>query len=197
MRRLVLVRHSIPEIEPDQPRRLWHLSNEGRRRAEELAHAMVRFRPERVLTSPEARARETASLLAATARAGTPVVVDDLREHDDGDAPFTNEKEFQALVSDFFQRSTARVFGPESADEAYVRFAAAIAAASEVAPEDGRSLVVVTHGRIMSSFVARTNDVPAFDFWKSLRMPSYVVLALPEYRLESGEFVAGRNADPR
>jgi len=176
---------------------MWHLSGEGRRRAEELAHAMVRFRPEGVLSSPEARARETASLLAGTARVPEPVVVDDLREHDDGDSPFTNEKEFHALVSDFFARSSARVFGPESADEAYTRFAGAIATACEAAPDDDRSLLVVTHGRVMSLFVARTNDVPAFDFWKSLRMPSYVVLDVPGYRLQSGEFVAGRSLDPR
>lgn len=197
MRRLVLVRHSLPEIVADQPRRTWHLSNEGKRRAEELAQAMVRFRPERVLSSPEARARETASLLAATARVAEPAIVDDLREHDDGDSPFTNEKEFQALVSDFFERSAARVFGPESADEAYARVAAAIAAACDTAPDDGRSLLVVTHGRVMSLFVSRTNAVPAFDFWKSLRMPSYVVLGVPGYRLQSGEFVAGRSLDPR
>jgi 2,3-bisphosphoglycerate-dependent phosphoglycerate mutase len=176
---------------------MWHLSGEGKRRAEELAHAMVRFRPEGVLSSPEARARETASLLAGTARVPEPVVVDDLREHDDGDSPFTNEKEFHALVSDFFARSAARVFGPESADDAYARFAGAIATACEAAPDEDRSLLFVTHGRVMSLFVARTNDVPAFDFWKSLRMPSYVVLGVPGYRLQSGEFVAGRSLDPR
>jgi broad specificity phosphatase PhoE len=43
---LILVKHSLPEIEEDRPANTWKLSEEGRLRAHRLAEQLEGFEPE-------------------------------------------------------------------------------------------------------------------------------------------------------
>ena len=58
MSRLVLVRHSKPEIEPDKPASAWKLDEVGRRRSELLAARLRDFSPAVVWSSEEPKAVE-------------------------------------------------------------------------------------------------------------------------------------------
>lgn len=77
--KLYLVRHAeaVPGDPGDESRRL---TDEGRRQARELGQRLVRekVQPDAVLTSPLARARETAEILAAELGA-EPIAEDRLR----------------------------------------------------------------------------------------------------------------------
>ena len=78
---LILVRHSLPEIDFVVSSHEWHLSAEGRRRCERLADALTNYDPVAIVSSEEPKAVETAEIVAA--RFGVRVEVEpDLHEHD-------------------------------------------------------------------------------------------------------------------
>jgi broad specificity phosphatase PhoE len=129
-----------------------------------------------VFTSPERKAHETADLIVRALGLAPARAVRDLREHDDGGAPFTDEAAFRSLVADLFAHPSERVFGAESADEAHARFAAAIAALPR--SEDGSSEIVVSHGRVLSLFIARHSGADAFEVWRKLTTPWFAVVDL-------------------
>jgi len=182
VRRLVLVKHSLPKIVPEVPRREWQLSQEGIARCTLLAAELRPYGPARIVASPEPKAHRTA-VAVANALGGPGVrTFRGLREHDDMDVRFQSEPLFRAAVAAFFARPSEAVFGPETADEAYARFDATVAEA--VQPDDGRSVVVVAHGRVISLFVARNNDLDPYVLWARLGLPSFVVLGLTDYRIE-------------
>lgn len=52
MRRLILVKHSLPVIEPTLPASQWRLGPEGRRRCERLAALLSGTWPTHIVTSP-------------------------------------------------------------------------------------------------------------------------------------------------
>ena len=45
--------------------------------------------------------------------------------------------------------------------------------------------IVVTHGTVMTLYVASIAGVQMMSFWRRLGLPSYVVLTLPERRIQS------------
>lgn len=75
MRRLVLVKHSMPEIEPDRPASAWKLGAIGRRRSELLASNLKEYRPAVIWSSRESKAIETAEIVAN--KFGVPVEIVD------------------------------------------------------------------------------------------------------------------------
>ena len=81
---------------------------------------------------------------------------------------------FVRQVRDFFTRPEKLVFGQETADQAHQRFAAAVKKLAAGHPE--ATLVVVSHGTVMSLFVSRAVGLASFPVWQSLGMPAYVVL---------------------
>jgi broad specificity phosphatase PhoE len=66
------------------------------------------------------------------------------------------------------------VIGGETANSAFERFAGPI---SNILSEDhSQPLAIVTHGIVLSLFVARHNAITPFNIWARLALPSYVVL---------------------
>lgn len=118
MHRLILVKHSLPEIAPERPRSEWRLSDEGRTRSVWLAERLQTYDPGRIVTSPELKAHETATIVAQVLDLALETL-DALREHDDSGAPFEDERSFRVSVRRFFARPTEAVFGPETADDAH------------------------------------------------------------------------------
>lgn len=182
MRRLVLVKHSMPEIEPDKPASAWKLGEGGRRRARLLAARLMEFSPAGIWSSREPKAIETAEIVAD--EFGVPVkIADRLEEHHRDSVPFLPSKdEFEGAVERFFHCPDQLVLGTESAEQARVRFVAAIKKAIEAGQADS---IVVTHGTVMTLYMASVAGVQMMDFWRRLGLPSYVVLTLPDMRIKS------------
>lgn len=61
---LILVRHSLPEMDFTVSAHQWHLSDEGRRRCEPLADALTDYHPVAIASSGEPKAVETAQIIA-------------------------------------------------------------------------------------------------------------------------------------
>jgi broad specificity phosphatase PhoE len=179
-RALILVKHSLPEIEPAVLSHRWRLSTEGRRRCGPLADQLAAYRPAAVVVSREPKATETAALVAE--RLGLPYeTAEGLEENDRTGFAYLSEAQYEAAFAAFFAHPMERVVGRETACAAEERFTRAVEAV--LRSPAGGNVVVVAHGTVITLFVARHTGIEPFPFWRRLGLPSFVVLSRPEYRV--------------
>lgn len=165
---LILVRHARPKIDPDTPPAEWELCPDGVLATGQLADKLARFSPVACVTSAERKARETAQVLAETLK--LPLEVDPaLGEHKRQHPSFGTEAEFQARIAEVFAHPQRPAPGGESAEQACERLANALAS------HTARPLVAVTHGTVLSLYVARLLNIDAHDLWRNLRTPDAFV----------------------
>ncbi len=177
---LILVKHARPDIVPATPVAQWELSAAGRAACEPLAQALAPWRPETLLASEEPKAAETARLAAE--RLGVPWrTAPGLHEHERAGAPFfAREADFAAAMEALFLRPGELVYGRETADEALLRFSAALDDA--LAGHAGQRVAVVTHGTVIALYVACLWGLSAregYDLWGRLGLPALVVARAP------------------
>jgi broad specificity phosphatase PhoE len=122
---LILVKHSLPAIEPGVAAAAWRLSPAGRARCRPLADALAPYRPDYLFASAEPKATETAMLVAAQLGLGYAVAAD-LHEHRRATVPWLDAADFAAQVARCFAEPAALVMGEETADQAHRRFAGAV-----------------------------------------------------------------------
>jgi broad specificity phosphatase PhoE len=180
MRRLIFVRHSLPEIDPSLPAREWHLSEAGRQLCRPLAQELVAFSPDVIVTSVELKAIETGQLVAQMLN--KPVAIEPgLHEHEREKGAFTTRARFETQVARLFAEPRKLVFGNETADEAHTRFTRAVA--KVLKKHSGQNIVVVTHGTVLTLYVSRAVGLDPYPFWKRLGLPAFVVVSLPDLDL--------------
>ncbi len=180
---LILIKHSLPEINPNLPAAEWHLSAEGRQRCERLADRLAQHQPQALYCSREPKAQETARLVAQ--RLGLSArPLDGLQEHARRSEVYTCQDEFEASMRRFFDRPQDLVFGEETAAQAQARFSAALN--TLLAQHPDQTLAIVAHGTVITLFTLLTNaspTLPAFELWQRLGLPSLVVLERPGLKL--------------
>lgn len=173
---LILIKHSLPQIEPGKPAREWRLSDEGIRRCDALAAALRLYAPDVLVSSDEPKAVQTAEHIGA--RLGLiNQIIPGLHEHERVTAGFLDRDAFQASVRRFFAQPDALVFGEETANQAHARFAAAVQ--SVMASHQEKTAAFVAHGTVISLLVGRANTLDAFDLWQHLGLPSFIALSWP------------------
>ena len=167
----------MPEIERDRPASSWRLGEIGRRRSELLADRLRGLGAEVVWSSREPKAAETAEVVAD--RLGVPVrTADGLEEHHRRGVPyFPTREEFEEAIEQFFNRPDQLVLGTETAAQSLNRFTAAV---DRVVGQGHTESIVVTHGTVMTLYVASVTDVRPICLWRKLGLPSYVGLRLPD-----------------
>ena len=174
---LILVRHSLPEIQKGRPAREWKLSADGRLRARLLSERINSYPVDILFSSVEPKAVETAQIIASACDVELHLV-EGLQEHDRSNVPFLSRPEFESAVQEFFRQPDTLVFGRETANQAYERFSGAIS--SLLADHKDQNLVIVAHGTVISLFVSRLTGTSAFVFWEKLGMPSFVVIDIDD-----------------
>ncbi|MDH5508621.1 MAG: phosphoglycerate mutase family protein [Anaerolineae bacterium] len=181
MSHLILIRHSISEPDTSVPAAQWRLSHRGRQLCQPLAQQLAPHTPTLLVSSMEPKAIETARLTAAHLKLPS-LIAAGLHEHDRSNVGFFPSKDqFDAAVQQMFAQPSQCVFGLESADQARLRFTAALEALLADHPEE--ALAVVTHGTVLSLFAAHANLTDPLPLWQSLSMPAFVVLQLPGFAL--------------
>jgi len=101
-RRLILVKHGQPDIDPATPPSTWPLSEQGREAAVELAAKLDHLDPVAVVSSTELKAVETARAMAALL--GLPVGQDEgLCEQHNEAGGFKDQAVFEAQVEAMFR----------------------------------------------------------------------------------------------
>lgn len=180
MNHLILVRHSIPEVDPAIPSREWQLSETGKIRCKALAEHLAAYSPDVFISSTEPKAVETAKLASDYLKKPCSTF-EGLHEHDRTGVGYANKVQFIEWVKAFFETPDKLIFGRETANQSFARFSEALAKVETRHPN--QNIVVVSHGTVMSLFVSRFNPIDAFSFWQKLDMPALVVLSLPQYQL--------------
>ena len=166
---LILVRHSHPEIVLGVPAREWRLSVEGRRRCQPLADEIARrYAPVAVVSSDEHKAIETAELIAEPLKLPVEIATD-LREHERDAVRLLDDAAFRAAIAAFFAHPKELIYGRETAADALARFQ--IGVAETLAAHPTGDIVIVTHGTVMSLYLAARTGTDPHALWKSLRLP--------------------------
>lgn len=180
--RLILVRHSLPEMDFTVSSHQWHLSDEGRRRCARLADLLVDYDPVAIVSSRESKAVETAEIIAE--RFGLRVEIEaNLHEHDRRGIGRLSNGEFQEAVAQLFSEPEALVFGQETGAQARQRFSQAVD--NILARYPTGDVIVVSHGTVMSLFAAMRTAIDGHALWQRLGLPCFIVLSLPELALEA------------
>ena len=177
---LVLVKHALPVLDASTPARHWRLGPEGEAQARGLAQKLETRMPFRLACSSEPKAMRTAEIVAAHLGVPPAIVEPRLDEFDRPPLPLMPREEHERLNQPIFRDLDAVYLGKESGAGALARFTAGLDAALDACT--AQTLVVVTHGTVMSLWVAAHNDIDAFALWKRLPCASFVVLARPGCR---------------
>lgn len=165
---LILVRHGRPVIDPNMPPTQWNLCLEGRAAVAALAEKIVPFSAKAAVSSPEPKAAQTAEIIAH--RLGLSLELDPgLHEHKRQHVSFGTEEEFREHIAQVFAHPKSPAPGGESAEQACDRLTAALAR------HPVRPLVAVTHGTVLSLYVARLLGLDAHDLWRNLHTPDAFV----------------------
>ena len=175
-RRLILVKHAQPVLDPAVAPREWRLGRDGEEQSHRLAERLSAFLPFTLVSSPEPKAVRTAEIVAATLGIAS-AVVDGLEEFDRPPMPIVPPEEHKRLNASIFTTRALPVLGRESADAALARFNAAIERA--LAPlSSGQTLVAIAHGTVIALFVAQQTGRDAFELWTSLKCADWFDLEM-------------------
>ena len=166
--RLVLIRHAMPELEPEVRSERWQLGAEGRAAARSLRSLVAE--PAYFVASNEPKAVQTLQELA-----GRPAVMTDpgfgevRRPH-----LWSDGRDYRSMARSYVEG--VRHHGWEAHMRVAARFGAAVARYAVLAKEANRTLVVGTHGLALTVWMAgliRLEPSPA-RFWEQLRFPDVI-----------------------
>ena len=185
MPKLILVRHAAPATDACVAANQWPLSDAGRQSVRGLAQALAPFWPAVLVSSREAKAAETAALLAREL-GGRYTTAPGLQEQARTSLGWVSDQEFEAGMAALFARPAEAVFGDESADQAYERCRAAVNGVLDQHPDE--TVALVTHGTVMTLLITRAHAAQAeqnpLAFWRRLGLPAVAVLSRPDWALE-------------
>jgi broad specificity phosphatase PhoE len=182
MRTLILVRHSLSQLDPNKPPHQWGLTAEGRARCIPLARRLAEHRPQVVVTSREPKAVQTGELVAG--QLGIPcLAADGLHEHCRLGDGWLDAGEFRARIETLFTRPDQLIFGLETAQQALARFGAALQAVMADRPEV--VVAVVSHGTVMALYYGAITGQDSFAFWRRLGIPGFYTVSWPDLVVDS------------
>ena len=182
MQKLILIKHSKPEQIEGKTSHDWPLSEEGRRRCATHADLVRPHAPQTIITSQEPKAVQTGEILAEALK--IPVTsAPDLHEHDRSNVPVMQTRDFISAMAHFFQNPHDLVLGLESADDALHRIAHAIESTMDSNPTG--NVAIITHGTVLALFLNTKKNKTAFDWWRSMGLPSFVVMSWPDRTVET------------
>lgn len=178
---IILVKHAMPELDPNLPPSKWQLGEKGLKQAKRFAE-FVRDNLDVdpvIFSSEEPKAKETAKVISEVL--GLTLKTNPLLAEIDRPAlPLVDEEEHEKMNEPIFKNPSEPILGNESAEAALSRFESALKEITKDELEDER--IIVTHGTVMSLFLEKYNeDIDGFDIWKKLSCPSYAVVNLEDY----------------
>ncbi len=184
---LWLIRHALP-VRIDATDRAGTpadpgLSPEGHAQADRLAQAWGGFGLDGVVTSPLARARETAAPLAAAAGITDIEVVEDLKEFDSHLPSYVPIEELRADPVRW-QEAVELWLSPEAeAERQDFRRTVVTAIDALVAEAAVDRLAVVCHGGVINAYLSAVLSLPGTMFFEPAYTSVSRVIAEPSHRL--------------
>lgn len=137
--------HPQVRIEPAVPVPDWGLSDVGRARLEAILMRPWLRAVERIVTSDECKARETADCIGAAIGCDVEIAAH-MHENDRSSTGFLTPDEFEATADAFFAAPAQSIRGWERAIDAQARIVAAVRAA--LVGKEGTTTLFVGHGGV-------------------------------------------------
>ncbi len=177
--KLYLVRHAKSKPDPSLPAAQWQLSEDAYEGLEVLRDELKLKKINCIVTSSEEKAKATAAYLAKQLNIACYEQAG-LEEHHRSSTRFMSRERWLETLASFFQKPDECIFGEETANEAKQRFSEAVALAISMY---GESIAIVSHGTVLSLFIAEHNKLDVWCVWQSLKMPDLTELNLPSFKL--------------
>ena len=182
MRKLILIKHAKPLVDPQKSSELWRLSNEGREQAKTLAAPLLphtRSPKSSPAKNPKPPKPPASSPLNSTSPLlPPPIFTSTTAPTSPTCAPANSISNIYEL---FFRRPGDLILGKESATQALTRFEQAIDQILTDHP-DG-NLAIVSHGTVIALFIEKHSDRNGFQIWREMSLPSFAIFDLPEMEL--------------
>jgi len=188
---LLLVRHARPLLRAGQPASRWTIDPQALPEVAALARALVTVLPAvsdatvagTVMSSHEPKAVATARELARVwGRSFS--LASDVEEHHRGPLPLVDAVTWRAAVGRLFANPETLVFGEETGAEAHRRFTAGVDTVLAAAASRGEGLcTVVSHGTVITLYLAAANQLDSSEFWASLALPEALLVRSRDRRL--------------
>jgi len=182
LRKLILIKHSMPTISSEILSNEWRLSEEGIQKANLFAPYLEKYNFKKIFSSEEPKAIETARILGENLNKEGQIIRG-IHEHERNSNRVIYPKEqWEELMKKFFESPNELIFGDETANEAKNRFKSSILNIASEHPVE-EDIVIVTHGTVMSLFISEYNEVDLFNVWNTFGLPSYAELNADSYVL--------------
>ena len=179
--KLFLIRHAKTKVIKDQASHLWQLEPSAYAASQNLARELKGKSIDKIISSKEPKAAETARAIAQTLELPFEMFKG-LEEHDRTGVSFIESQDkWLKTLRAFFANPDSLIFGNETAEQARLRFDESIKALIQTYPNG--TLAIVSHGTVMALFISHYNNLNVFEFWQTLKMPDYLELSLPDFRL--------------
>ncbi len=185
MSKLLLVKHSTSNHNPNQPPQDWGLTPEGIQRAKILATHIKSYAPKKLYASTMPKARDTAQLVSVEL-GDIPIIESALLEEHSrkSNAPYGSAEAFNTAIKRLFAHPNNLIFGDETAKQAQDRFTQGITQILQNTSDDD-NVIVIAHGTVNTLFTAQHNPIDPYDLWSRLKLPSIIVLNLPTFTLDT------------
>lgn len=148
--------HPQVRVSADIPIPRWGLTDEGRRRLAAVANQPWLASVERLISSDETKALETAAIIAAATRLPIEVRVG-LRENDRSSTGYMPALRFEQLAEAFFAEPDASVEGWETSREAQTRV---VNATSDLIAKPGGDVLISGHGGVGTLLLCHLLGIP-------------------------------------
>ena len=182
MSHLILIRHSLSHQQPGISAHEWGLTDEGRQRCGTLAAQILSYNVRFVFSSFEPKAIQTAEAVVSALSLPNSQIIDGLEETHRATSPYyKNVGDFQAAVIDAMHHPDKVLFGEEAFGAARERFDETLARLMEKHPDE--TIAAVSHGTVMSLWLAPLLNRPVEEVWQAMGMPAYAVIDWPDKRV--------------
>lgn len=178
---IILLKHAYPTLIENVPPREWKLGDEGRQQSAKVVSHFRNQGIKHILSSLEPKALETATIIGNGFGLKS-LPVDGLHEFDIPARPIMTKEQHVEANRRIFDFPDEPTLGSESAKNARNRFATALTAGLRNIPSDD-TVLVVSHGTVISLFVGNGDFEKSFSIWRRLACMSYVRLDRQNFTL--------------
>lgn len=179
MTTIILIRHAPTQPDKNQHSTKWQMTDDAQKLCHALAKQLSDYEPGKIYTSTEVKAQATGRFIAEKLDNIPVEIVDNLQETQRQSKKFyDSQNEFHAAVRKAMLSPDEVLFGDETFADARKRLAEQVATLVKQHPDD--TIVIVSHGRILSMYLAKLMRQLPVSIWGKLQMPAYAVLSWDE-----------------
>jgi len=177
MTTLIFIRHAPTRIDKNIASKNWTLTEDGQRLCKILAQKIQHYPISQIYASSEKKAQLTGQYIAEALQLESPIIKPNLQETESSNF-YESQTEFRAKVKIAMQHPQELHFGDETFYDAKSRFSAQVENLAQ--QHRGETIAIVTHGRILSMYLAEIMKEAPEIIWERLQMPAFALLSWEE-----------------